>query len=363
MGQSRTSYEELDCVELHCISAYRWESKSDYHGITLVFWNEKAEEWLTWSDARPKSHSGGFEPTNRYLESAPWGVETTVERLAESQIELKNPRKNNQNRLSSSDRTKGRILSMVSPVSLNWGTRLFTNWSKLIEYRNSSMPMGLSQYQVLWDIVMLRPKRWGRRGFDPVKQEFFWPVEDEQDDSLLIKVPFNTSNEGSIAILESLSIKEEQIWGVIGRLMSKNGMTYLYPLSLLSEKQEQPLIHLTLDKKSEKPANWVTKLIQERKVTTTDSWEETANEDICSGYLSSVEDLLLRCAERGMTRVDQKGKDEIREAAQEIRRRSFVILADALENVYQKYSVRSILVAVYIVTLHYQAAAKIGREI
>ena len=317
------------------MSGYRWESKSDYHGITLVFWDEKNREWLTWSDARPKFHTTGFDPVKRYRESAPWNIGTTLETLATSTFELTQPRKNHQNRLSSSETTRGRILGTVAPASMNWGDRLFTNWQKLAEDGGAALPMGLGEYQPWRDLVVLKPSGWGRRGFDPVQQEFFWLLEDDRKESLLMRVPYYPVNYGSIAILENLSSKEEGIWGVLGRLIMEKGAVSVYPLSLLGEKPEKTVLHLTLENRDERPLTWIEKLIRDRGKSPASGYIDQLvdNEGMIFEILIPVENLLLGCAERGNARLDAKERKNLKEIAQSMRHQALPLIAGALESV------------------------------
>lgn len=362
-GQIRTAYEELTSLELHCVSGYRWESKSEYHGITLVFWDEKNREWLTWSDARPKFHTTGFDPEKRYRESAPWNIGVTLETLAKSVFELTQPRKNYQNRLSSSETTRGRILGTVAPASLNWGDRLFTNWQKLAEDAGAALPIGLREYRPWRDLVVLKPSVWGRRGFDPVQQEFFWLLEDECQESLLMRVPYHPLNQGSIAILENLSVKQDGIWGVIGRMRMINGVVSIIPLSLFTGKPDRSLIHLTLDNYSDRPLTWFNKIFGApgKKVDEMYLDDTTGNGETILDLLLPVEDLLLGYAERGNSRFKLREREQLQEIARRIDLQSLPLIAGALGKIARSRDTlgSTLLPAIYLVHLHHQAAAQI----
>lgn len=224
--------------------------------------------------------------------------------------------------------------------------------------------MGLDEYEPLRSLVVLKPSAWGRRAFDQIRQEFHWPVEDDQDASILLRVPYEPVNEGSITILEHLSPHSDRIWGVLGRLSVSEGAVSLYPLSLLSDTPGLPLIHLTLDEPKTQPSSWLVKAIRRRVRQSGRSYADPGADSAEPTLLvpvSEAEDLLLACAERGGTRLGVKEREGLKEAAERMYRQSLPILAAAFERLAdcQDGAAAGLLRAVYLAIVHDQAAAKL----
>jgi len=355
MGEARSAYTQLTSLTIHAVAAYAWESKSDYHGLTVVFWENQTQEWFTWSEARPKFYSTGFDPKSRYLEGAPWGVNGNLKELAHSSLELTEPRKNQQHRLSNATATQGRSLGRIQPRELNWGKQLFNNWQELANYQTAEFPLGLKLESTLHQVVVLHPSQWGRRAFDPVAQEFFWPLIDNHGATLMLRLAFNMVNESSIAYLEKLDPVREKVWGVVGRVVMTQDDLFFYPYSLLTDHATEAVIHLNLDYPN-KINYFQSKKPKLKKDYTEGSLIENTLEFL---PLSPVEDLLLRLATCGGKRLESE-RIRLKELASELRRQSLNLMATALEHLADAERLgSSLLPVVYLAGLHQQAVRKL----
>lgn len=69
IGQHRRKYIDTGEFHLHGVAAYQWATQSDFHSLTVLFWDLSAKQWFTWSEARPRFHNDKItEETNRVCE-------------------------------------------------------------------------------------------------------------------------------------------------------------------------------------------------------------------------------------------------------------------------------------------------------
>jgi hypothetical protein len=248
-GAHRTRYEEVGALELTGVGAERWQTLSGYVGLTVLFWEQTARRWYSWSEARPALGSGGFDPQSRFLQEMPWPGLSSPAQASASRFKLMHARRNYQGRLSGSAQTRALLLGEAEPHKLDFAQCSFGDWEHLRAYAVSTLACGLEERQPLRDLVVLRPQRWGARFFDEVAQVFNWHVVDGGGRQLPLRLPFDKDNERAIKILEAFDPQTPPVEAVLARIGVRNGGLALRPVTLFCEPSggTPRLLHLGLE--------------------------------------------------------------------------------------------------------------------
>ncbi|CAN1211693.1 SWIM zinc finger family protein [Tumidithrix helvetica PCC 7403] len=243
IGWHRTQYEEVGTLDLAGLGAYDWVTKSGYAGLTVLFWDLAAKQWCCWSEARPTFQGTGFNPQVRYRQPSAWEGLSTPEQASQTQFKLMAAKRNRLNRLSSSSKTRAIGIAAVDPTQIDFADRLFHSWSALRSYAATTVRSGLSEYDLLREIVVIRPRVWGEKGFDEMEQMFTWLVADEDGQLLPLQVRFRAGEEQRIQYLEALEPEQVGVWGIVGQIaIARSGLS-LYPISLLCSAPSQASSH------------------------------------------------------------------------------------------------------------------------
>jgi hypothetical protein len=155
VGQHRTHYEEVGSLALHGVGAYAWRTQSNYSGLTVLFWDEKARRFNSWSEARPAHLMQGFDPIDRYQQAGPWDGAVSPGHVATHQFKLNRAKRNDGGRLSGASQTGAVLLSPTRPGEIDFGDRMFTNWAALRAHAGRAYPVGLAARNANDDLVVL----------------------------------------------------------------------------------------------------------------------------------------------------------------------------------------------------------------
>jgi SWIM zinc finger len=231
-GAHRSCYEDVRSLDAYGLGAYKWQTASGYRGLTLLFWSPSANDWLTWSDARPASQQ--FDPEARLFGEPPWQGAGSPCELSRSHVRLTHARKNGQNRLSSSSKTTALPVDATVPRWLDFGTRAFDDWPALRAYAATTQPVGLELSRPNATFVVLRSSDWGKPVFDPLHQQLRRPILDVNGDELTMVAQFREGDERAVRALETLRPSKAKIWGVVARLTVGSELL-LWPISFLTD--------------------------------------------------------------------------------------------------------------------------------
>ncbi len=199
VGTARSAYHESEALALTGCGAYRWQTESGFHGVTVLFWSPKTARFASWSDSRPLGSGDGFNPGRRFEGEGPWRDSGGLERLSRSRFELISPRLNDQRRLSASSVSRVEALAEPSRDAL---PPAFDTWSELRRRLAQLSDLGLKRPVPLDFAVRVRPKRCHAPRFDEIEQSLIWPLEDEAGELLPAVVPFTSWNAKAIQRIE-----------------------------------------------------------------------------------------------------------------------------------------------------------------
>jgi hypothetical protein len=253
IGTSRLQYVEVPEVELFGVGAYPWKTGSGYTGLTVLFWSNTSQEFLSWSEARPTSQK--FEPRQRFYGEGPWDGAQSPRQVGSSHLKLRNARRTASGRISGSTKTSALVLTPTPPSSLQFDGKLFNSWVALHQYARNKQPLGLRDPAPLDMVVVLEPSYFDTRIFDSVTQTFTWDVYDEAGRMLKLSLPFREWNKDAIRILEGLTPPQEVRWKVISRVALRDDGIAVEPISLLRPDEAQASVfHLSFDALPKGPA-------------------------------------------------------------------------------------------------------------
>ncbi len=233
IGRERSSYSAAGDLKLAGVGAYPWVTRSGYEGLTVIFWDNRAGEWLTWSDVRPQAHAIGFRSTQRYEQPGPWSGTRGPYELARSQFVLRKAKRNHLSRLSASTKSSVKIEGPTQVAALDFATRAFTEWHDLRTYAASVEPSGLRESKPTDGLVVLGPAVWRQRVFDPVSQTLVWALQDANGETVPIEVRYETVNRPCVEALENLSPPKGGNWLLLGSLVRRAGGISIFPVSVL----------------------------------------------------------------------------------------------------------------------------------
>lgn len=230
VGVHRARFDEVGTIELSGVAAWPWETASGYLGLTVLFWDDSARAWNTWSEARSKSGAAGFDPVARFGFPGPWAGVDSPRVAGCSRVRLMRARRTGGGRLSASSQTRGLILGPSDASSC--GMPVLDDWSGLERVWRESVPVGLAPDNPLARIVALRIGKVGERAFDEVRQALSWELADHAGHGVRLEVGFTPFQEGVIRCLEGLDPGAVAGAIVIGRLERTAERWALFPLSL-----------------------------------------------------------------------------------------------------------------------------------
>jgi hypothetical protein len=305
IGQSRSRYDQSGAMELSGVGAYAWRTRSGYHGLTVLFWDSAAKQWCSWSDSRPITQDISFNPVSRYEQDMPWQGSGSARVMSRSRFRLSGAGRNDEDRLSGSEQCQAVIIDDTDASAIDFGSRLFDDWSQLRRYVSSVIPAGLEEHSPLERVVVLRPASWGRRVFLPAEQRLVWELLDLQGRAILLTLPFDKVSQRAVESLEAIDPAVDQPWAIVGAVNFDGTQVRLFPYSLLRNTGTMRVQNLNLDASPNLQRSATGELSGPRP-TTDDSSNQT---EITNAALTSIfaqwsglEDDLQRLAEAGSRR-------------------------------------------------------------
>ena len=246
VGEHRSRYQPAGTLEIHGAGAFAWRTRSGHRGLTVLFWSPASRSWLTWSESRPAHSEAGFTPAARHAGGGLWSGIASPREASRSRLRLVNARRNGEDRLSSSAGSQASILGPSRLEEIDFGPRSFTRFGELRRHAATLHPVGLAERRPGEEIVVIRPSRWGARGFDPLLQLFRWELEDGEGGRLLLEVPWDDLGRPAIETLESLHPEKDGVQAVIGRLAAGDPGLAVTPVALL-RRGDPEIVSLGLD--------------------------------------------------------------------------------------------------------------------
>jgi hypothetical protein len=375
VGQHRTHYEEVGSLALHGVGAYAWRTQSNYSGLTVLFWDEKAKRFNSWSEARPAHLAQGFDPIDRYQQAGPWDGAVSPGHVATHQFKLNRAKRNDAGRLSAAAQTGAVLLSPTRPGEIDFRDRMFANWAALRAHAGRAYPVGLAARNSLDDLVVLKPAEWGEKNFDAVTQVFTGWIIDDRGDQIALELPYSDVTRGAIETMEKMDPAKAGMWGVLGRLEFKANGLAVMPVSFFREVEkatELAVVNVGLDagksvETAKRPSGeQASGSADDSEEADADEADELAGEKpalippVLETRLAGVEDRLQAVAERGRKALSGALIEELTEAGREAEAAGLALLSAGLEGLARDRRAREVLRLKYLLQLHRQVAYRVG---
>lgn len=234
-GGFHAEYKLIGDLDLVGITWEHFVSQSGYEGDTVYFLEEHTGKWYTYTNARPIFYEG--RKRNAYTEKAqaPWGLSIPLEGMVNMKIHLQGAKCDASGRLSSSQETKGEIVSnrdLTKELLSGWYYEDFGKaFSEQVVVETEEKQAKLQVEK----LVLLKPADVEEARFDEVEQVLRMPLWDAQGRKVLIEVPYSKKEDATIRYLERM--KDGTAPCFVGRLYLKESRLQMYPLDLFTKRQ------------------------------------------------------------------------------------------------------------------------------
>src|SRR5262249_12019286 len=152
-----------------------------------------------------------------------WSDGVTPADLCRRRVKLLGGRTNAHHRLSGTRQCQVIVGGETQPDQLDFGGRCFESWAALHRHAAAVYPVGLHEFRLLDQIVVLKPAAWGGRQFDRAQQSFRWVLLDRDQRPLVAELRFDAVARRAIEALERLDPAAEEAWGLLGQLVWQPG--------------------------------------------------------------------------------------------------------------------------------------------
>lgn len=237
MGAARDDYLDKGTLELQGVGAFPWRSNQGFQGVTVVFWQPAQGKWWTWNDSRPVDQTS-FNPLRRFEGVSPWEASVSVSRLAAAWLTLRHAKGSAAQRLSSSAQTRAEINVASFTSSRDWRELFIDDWNELRRRMTATRALGLQPERASDRFTLVYPARWGRRWFDPIRQELRWELWDTRGQRLDLRLPQSDLHDAGIDWLEALHPATLVNGALAGRVDMEAGSMTLFPFACWRPNQE-----------------------------------------------------------------------------------------------------------------------------
>jgi len=353
VGSHRTRYDEVGHLDLVGAAAWPWRTASGYEGLTVLFWDPSAKHWNSWTESRPRHQLADFKPVARYTQPGPWDGAESPRQLARTSFRLMNARRNPNQRLSGSG--KSRVL-VTGPANLHsQNLNVIEDWEHVSGISNALVEVGLKEANPLDSVVVVKPAAWGDRGFDPVTQVFAWLLADVHERPLIAEIAFDEFTEPAMKFLESVPLTSVEGALLVGRIQRTARGLSLLPYALHTQKAD--VINLCLDsaaKNSGSPSQ-AQSIEDEGFESEEESEPVAAFSPALSRVLDEVDDALLALGEAGLASLNPLRIERLRQVIPRAERLGLRTMKVGLENTANNPCAASVLRAAYLCRLHRRA--------
>jgi hypothetical protein len=305
VGTARSTYEAMESIILLGMGAYPWETDSGYIGLTTLFWAPELKRYFSWSDSRPTHSRAGFSPHQRYEDASPWTGGKLLKTLSHSSFVLENPKINRDRRLSAHQGC--RVKSMQAPVDPAQLPEPFATWADLRESMQLSHKIGLSRGTPLDTLCLIQPHKWHKPVFDETRQRLLIPLEDRENETLMLDLPFTKRTESAIYYLEA-NYKKQKDTLLFGYFL-QHPATGFFPVSIISQNPECRILDLLFTPLPTKKIKWKGQFLEKIRpfIPLPEASPNAISDDSdeIALFLSPLDSYLLRIAQSGFQITDQ----------------------------------------------------------
>lgn len=250
-GKNRSEYKLIRPLDLVGMGHRFFHSKTGYEGETIYFLEANTGEWYTYTNARPVFYDNNEKTklhqnsTYQKKQTAPWGINVSMEELSQSAIHLTNVKVNDENRLSSTNEATAQISGKRRFLMECANRHIYEDFERLFEDKFGKW-YSLSELKETRKLVIVEPAGVQEAEFDIVSQKFSMILLDKEERRLVVKVSYSKEEKNTINYLERLYKRIEKgldrIPLFFGIVYIEDGQLRLYPIEDY-EKQDKQYIH------------------------------------------------------------------------------------------------------------------------
>jgi len=207
----KQKYMGLPKIHILGLGASPWYAQSGFCGVTAVFYCPEIKDCLTYALTRPvDSEDQGLKFIKQFWnDKSTWGLNISLAELARGEFALTGAKISDGGRLSSSEGTKGTIVSphtdLNSPELAELVVDDFSQIKRLFGNEDSVY-------------AVLKPAKVDAGRFDQITQEYKLPIYDKYDNCLHLTVGYSKVNESVLHHCETMAQKQLQPDAITVRL-------------------------------------------------------------------------------------------------------------------------------------------------
>ncbi|MDE6025418.1 MAG: SWIM zinc finger family protein [Lachnospiraceae bacterium] len=306
----RTEYVPSKPLDLVGMGYRHFKSQTGYEGEVIYFLEENTGKWYTYTNARPLYYEGKRAVRITGKEAAPWGLDCSMQELAQSRIHLSGCRVNQDNRLSSTSEAKAEIVGARAFTFDGVEKNSYNNFSQLF---SEKFPTNAS----VWErngyeqLVFIYPYKISEAFFDSVRQRFLMMLEDAWGNRIQAHIDYSNEESYNIKYLERLyqqiEKKKKKPACFFGKVYISEGMLKLYPIEYYEEQTTKADIFLSrknVGKKKEQNGHTE----EDKSANNMDNPEVEGLKDC----LENCRNLMTQILQSGFTTVQAQTIEDIR---------------------------------------------------
>lgn len=350
-GKLRQSYDSDDSradLQLMPLGARWWFSQGKARGLTLYFYEPNEKQIIEFTQARAQAQDLSFNKQTAWY-NAVWL--STAQSLMNQFSTLSNPRFNDNGGLavtgskvlahSALKDDFARYLDKVQGLAVEDWQRLQHDWQAQL------MDAGTVN-----DIVVLNPAKIGSLQIDEIEQCVWWPLADQNDNQLRLRLNWNTNEQQSIDTIDKLErIDSYLIQMIVARVTMTDNAIEITPMTLIMSDH---LFHLDFSQTPTKKntlrallTGQISKLMSKKRrlVEIENTKPLTLSQLICEPILSVLDSL----SASGRLQPTEAQKKQLRQQHKLAQDSGLSVLASSLERFYnRKIKVNDILQLTYL---------------
>lgn len=232
-GKLRQSYDSDDSradLKLLPLGARWWFSQGKARGLTLYFYEPDEKQVIEFTQARAQAQDLSFNKQSAWY-NAVWL--STAQNLMNQVSSLSNPRFNDNGALAV---TGSKVLA-YSALKDDFASYLddvqglaVADWQRLQQDWQAQL-MGQGAVN---DIVVLNPAKIGRLQIDEIEQCVWWPLADQNDNQVRLRLNWSANEQQSIDTIDKLErIDSYLIQIIVARVTMTNNAIEMTPMTLI----------------------------------------------------------------------------------------------------------------------------------
>ena len=232
-GKLRQSYDSDDAradLKLLPLGARWWFSQGKARGLTLYFYEPNEKQVIEFTQARAQAQDLSFNKQSAWY-NAVWL--STAQNLMNQVSTLNNPRFNDNGGLAV---TGSKVLA-YSALKDDFASYLnkvqgvaVADWQEL----QQSWQAQLMSQGTVNDIVVLNPAKIGSLQIDEIEQCVWWPLADQNDNQLRLRLNWNANEQQSIDTIDKLErIDSYLIQMIVARVTMTDDAVEITPMTLI----------------------------------------------------------------------------------------------------------------------------------